>query len=342
MSDTRPIDMQALRIFLATAQDCSMSKAAERLGISQPAVSQSVRLLEESFGTPLLNRSARPLTLTAAGVALVNRGATLLDQAINLRGAVIEASKGIKPKLRLGLVDSFAATCGTPLVQHMLRGAAQLSVRTGLTPNLTEALVRRELDLVVSTRSLDIEGMANHLLLTEQFFVITPRGQGLACRSIGDLVQLSRQLPIVRFNVQSHLGEQVERALRRVGIQPARRLEVETADTLTSMVAGGIGWAITTPLCMLQGARSAAAVRLDFVPELNAQRQVYLHVREGEYGALGQETFELATAILDGHVREELKALHPSLPDLIELHPWEQSSAALPQGQLQNAGTDAL
>lgn len=123
-------------------------------------------------------------------------------------------------------------------------------------------------------------------------------------------------------SVQSHLGEQVERALRRAGINPARRLEVETADTLTTRVAGGIGRAIMTPLCLLQGARSAAAVRHDFVPELHAERQFYLHVRKGEYDELGKETFELAAPVLDGQVRSELKAIHPSLSGLIQLHPW--------------------
>jgi DNA-binding transcriptional LysR family regulator len=299
-----------------------MSKAADRLGITQSAVSQSVRLLEDNFGTPLFNRADRPLTLTPAGLALVNRAESLLDQAMNLRGAVIEASKGIKPSLRVGLVDSFAATCGTPLVQQLLRGAAQLSVRTGLTPHLAEAFARRELDLAISTRSLDLEGTANHLLLSEQFLVIAPKGQAPACRSVADIVSLSRQLPIIRFNVQSHLGEQVERTLRRMGISPSRRLEVETADTLTSMVAGGIGWAVTTPLCLLQGARSAGSVRMDFVPGLQAQRRLYLHVRKGEYDELGRQAFELAVAILDGQVRSELEGLAPALPGLIQLHPW--------------------
>ena len=168
--------------------------------------------------------------------------------------------------------------------------------------------------------------MANHLLMSEQFFVIAPRGHALVCRSASDLVKLSKQLPIVRFNVQSHLGEQVETALRRLGISPARRLEVETADTLTSMVAGGIGWAVTTPLCLLQGARSAGAVRQDFVPELNAQRKLYLHVRKGEYDELGKQAFELAGSILDGYVRSELKALNSSLPNLVQLHPWSPAT----------------
>lgn len=322
MQENRPIDMQALRVFVATAQDCNMSKAAERLGISQSAVSQSVRLLEEGFGTPLFNRSARPLTLTPAGIALLNRGKVLLDEALNLRGAVIEASQGIKPSLRVGLVDSFAATCGTPLVQHLLRNVAQLSVRTGLTPNLGEALSRRELDLVISSRSLDLDGVENHELLSERFFAIAPKQGAPVCRSVADLAALARALPIVRFNQQSHLGEQVQRALRRAGLNPPRRLEVDTADTLTSMVAGGIGWAITTPLCLLQGARSATAVRLDVLADLHAERKIFLHARKGEYGSLARETFDVVQQIVETRISNELRAINPLLPALIKSQAW--------------------
>jgi DNA-binding transcriptional LysR family regulator len=325
MQDNRPIDMQALRVFVATAEDCNMSKAAERLGISQPAVSQSIRLLEENFGAPLLNRSARPLTLTPAGIALLNRGRVLLEEALNLRGAVIEASQGIKPSLRIGLVDSFASTCGTPLVQQLLRTTTQLSVRTGLTPNLGEALARRELDLVISSRSLDLDGMANHALMSERFLAIAPKSSA-PVSSAADLAALARALPIVRFNQQSHLGEQVERALRRMRLSLPRRLEVDTADTLTSMVAGGIGWAITTPLCLLQGSRSASSVRHHVVTELTAERTVYLHARRGEYGSLAQDTFEVARLILEGQTLRELKAINPVLSKIIRIHPWSESA----------------
>jgi len=325
----RPIDMQALRIFLATAQDCNMSRAAVRLGISQSAVSQSVRLLEENFGAPLLNRASRPLTLTPAGVALAYRGRMLLEESLNLRGAVIEASRGIKPSLRLGLVDSFAATCGVPLVQQMLRDTAQLSVRTGLTPNLSEALVRRELDMVISSRPLDVDGMRNHLLMTEEFFVIapvadTPERAVPVCRTVADLPLLARALPIVRFNQQSHFGEQAERALRRLNLTLPRRLEVDTADTLTAMVAGGIGWAITTPLCLLQGAHFAHAVRHDVVAGLGAQRHLYLHARVGEFDALAEETFARIVEILRSRIADALAAIKPELSELIHLHPWSE------------------
>jgi len=314
----RPIDMQALRVFLATAQECNMSRAAVRLGISQSAVSQSVRLLEDSLGAPLLNRASRPLTLTPAGVALAHRGRVLLEENLNLRGAVIEASRGIQPSLRLGLVDSFAATCGTPLVQALLKDTAQLSVRTGLTPNLSECLLRHELDLVISSHPLDVDGMRNHCLLREQFFVIAPQDSAVApCRTAADMAALARALPVVRFNQQSHLGEQAERALRRLHIRLPRRLEVDTADTLTAMVAGGIGWAITTPLCLLQGGRAAHEVRCDIVAGLNAERHLYLHARAGEFDALARAVCTHVAAILHTRIAAALRAISPELCDLI-------------------------
>jgi DNA-binding transcriptional LysR family regulator len=265
------------------------------------------------------------LTVTPAGMALLNRGRALVNEALNLRGAVIEASQGIKPILRVGLVDSFAATCGTSLVQQLVRDTDELSVRTGLTPNLGEALVRRELDLAISSRSLDVEGMVNHLLLSERFFLITPSSTGVICHTSSDVEALARVLPIVRFNQQSHLGEQAERALRRMGLNLPRRLEVDTADTLTSMVAGGIGWAITTPLCLLQASRSASSVRHHLVPELNAERRIYLHARKGEYELLAKKTFLSACEIVSTQISTELGSINPSLSGLIQTYPWSHN-----------------
>ncbi|WP_156226344.1 LysR family transcriptional regulator [Herbaspirillum chlorophenolicum] len=323
MQDSRLIDMQALRIFVATAQDCNMSRTAKKLGISQSAVSQTIRMLEDSVGAPLLNRTVRPLTLTPAGIALFNRGRALLDDACNIRSAVLDASREAKPSLRIGLVDSFAATCGTHLVQQLLQVTNQLAVRTGLTPNLGEALARRELDLVISSRQLDLEEIQSQPLMSERFMLIAPPSAP-KCRVAADIATLEKALPIIRFNRQSHLGEQAERALRRIDVNPSHRLEVDTADTLTAMVAGGLGWAVTTPLCLLQGARSAAAVRVDVIEDLNEERTLYLHTRQGqgEYGVLGKEIFGLVQAILDSQVTGELREIDPALPAMTTIHSW--------------------
>ena len=67
MPSTKPLEMQMLRMFVTTAEEGSMSNAAKRLGVTQSAISQSIRHLEEHFGVVLLTRDRRPLALTPAG-----------------------------------------------------------------------------------------------------------------------------------------------------------------------------------------------------------------------------------------------------------------------------------
>ena len=120
MLPNKPIDMHAVQVFVAVAEEGSMSSAATKLGISQSGVSQIIRQLEEELGVVLVNRTTRPLALTPFGIALRNRGVVLSEEIANLKAQVVEAGRGIKPDLRIGLVDSFASTCGSVFTKNLL------------------------------------------------------------------------------------------------------------------------------------------------------------------------------------------------------------------------------
>lgn len=314
------LDMQTLQIFVTTAEERNMSNAARRLGLTQSAVSQSIRQLEDQFGVVLFNRERRPLTLTAAGLTLRNRGMVLLEDLNRLKAHVIDASKGIKPDVRVGLVDSFAGTCGPAFIKAMLNESTTLSVRTGLSPYHSEGLVGRDLDLVISTDPLaDLDGIERRRLLSEPFVVITPKEQTGAVRTPADLRALGEALPIVRFNRQSHIGAQIERYLRRIDVRIARRLEVDTADTLTSMVAGDIGWAITTPMCLLQAGEYARKVKLHFLSASTSGRSLYLVARRDEYSHLFDDVYAIAHSIVSTSLLQRLAQIHADLPKLIDI-----------------------
>lgn len=314
------LDMQTLQIFVTTAEERNMSNTARRLGLTQSAVSQSIRQLEDQFGVVLFNRERRPLTLTPAGLALRNRGVTLLEDMSRLKAHVIDASKGIKPDVRVGLVDSFAGTCGPEFIKAMLNQSTTLSIRTGLAPYHSEALVGRDLDIVVSTDPLsDLDGIERRRLLSEQFVVITPKHHSDAVRTPDDLRELGEALPIVRFNRQSHVGAQIERFLRRIDVRISRRLEVDTADTLASMVAGDIGWAITTPMCLLQAGEYARKVKLHFLSTSNTGRSLYLLARRDEYSHFFDEVYAIAHAIVSTSLLQRLAEIHAELPKLIDI-----------------------
>ncbi|MEX3936129.1 LysR substrate-binding domain-containing protein [Paraburkholderia phymatum] len=314
------LDMQTLQIFVTTAEERNMSSAARRLGLTQSAVSQSIRQLEDQFGVVLFNRERRPLTLTAAGLALRNRGMTLLEDMSRLKAHVIDASRGIKPDVRVGLVDSFAGTCGPAFIKAMLNESTTLSIRTGLTPFHSEALVGRDLDIVVSSDPLaDLDGIERRRLLSEQFVVIMPKQHKAAIRTPADLRELGEALPIVRFNRQSHIGAQIERYLRRIDVRIPRRLEVDTADTLTSLVAGDIGWAITTPMCLLQAGEYARKVKLHFLSASHTGRSLYLLARRDEYSHLFDEVYAIAHSIVSTSLLQRLAEIHAELPKLIDI-----------------------
>ncbi|MGH6609425.1 MAG: LysR family transcriptional regulator, partial [Burkholderiaceae bacterium] len=122
------LDLKVLKVFLTVADLANMTAAAKRLGLSQSAVSQAIRQLEDNVGAVLIDRERRPLMLTAAGVALRQRGGALVAEAETLYKSVREQAGGEAQMLRIGMVDSFAATIGPSLIKRLLSSAVHLHV----------------------------------------------------------------------------------------------------------------------------------------------------------------------------------------------------------------------
>ena len=314
------LDLPALEVFVAVAEDLSMSSAAARLGMTQSAVSQSVRQLEEQLGVVLFDRARRPLQLTAGAALLLNRSKALLAESAQIRSQMLEANLGIYPQVSIGLVDSFAATCGPTFIKRLIRKTARLAVRTGLTPFQGEQLMAREFDIVITTDACEwLEGKIDRCIFSEDFIVLTPKGAAATRYSREGLHELALAMPLIRFNSQSHLGAQVETLLRRLGVKAAPRLEVDTADTLVAMVAAGLGWAITTPCCLVQGMQHASMVRIGLLENIHASRSIYLVGRVGEHEKLFREAYRAALFAVRETLLPAISGLAPGAGGLVRL-----------------------
>lgn len=314
------LDLQALEVFVATAEERSMSAAAARLGLTQSSVSQVVRQLEDQLGIVLFDRKRRPLHLTAAALLLLNRGKLLLADSLQLRSEVLEADLGIAPEVTIGLVDSFAATCGPTFIKHLLEKTVRLAVRTGLTPFQGEHLFARDLDLVVTTDNFEwLEQKVDRRIFSEQFIVLTSNRVRAKSYTRESLRTLSSSTPLIRFNSQSHLGAQVETLLRRLGITAPFRLEVDTADTLVAMVAAGLGWAITTPTCLVQGMQHVRSVQIGLLEDIPSSRSLYLVGRAREHEKLFEVCYRAAVDSVRSTLIPTLAGLAPETAGLVEL-----------------------
>ena len=270
------MNLRSIHTLVAVVEAGSITQAAEHLGSSQPAVSMALRELEDELGVVLIDRGARPLRPTHAGLALYHRATRLVADVEALATAVRSAAAEKVASLRVGLV----VPCAPAMVRRLQQMAREVEIRTGLTPDLLKALVAHDLDVVITSNAAEeIEGIDRRTLVREPFVAVLPAARN--ARS-SDLAALAAELPLVRYTARSAIGTSIERYLRRHGIESAHRFEFDSSETVLTTVQAGLGWTITTPLCIAQARNEIGRFRIVALPH-PAWRQLYVLYRRDEF-----------------------------------------------------------
>jgi len=141
-----------LRSFLVVSQSESIRAAADRLNISAPALSRQIQLLERSYGTPLLVRSA-------GGIALTNEGEALRDEAMRWTEADTKLTHKLRQKgsaegfhLRMGVMEGLVPTLVQPLLERLedIYGLVELELTVGTTRDIIDRAEALDLDVIVA------------------------------------------------------------------------------------------------------------------------------------------------------------------------------------------------
>tara|TARA_R110002051_G_scaffold316835_1_gene397052 strand:- start:49064 stop:50011 length:948 start_codon:yes stop_codon:yes gene_type:complete len=309
-----------LEIAVTVIAEGSMSAAAERLELTQSAVSQAMKRAEAQFGATLIHRDCRPYVSTKAGQMLAQEMPLLqqrIEQAIEkVRGA---AATPERFDLRLGMIDTFAATVGPLLLRDLIDGALalQLSALSGLAPAQADAMKQHSIDAAVTSETLrDATNLDRFPLYREPFLLVCPIGdvdkiKGL---SLADILAKNR---LIHYSARSHMGRQVDRHLQRVGLEQQRVLAFDTSDSLLAMVGRSVGVAISTPLGVLQGGLHRDTIAVLPLPGPGFSREIALYVRRGELTTLGPRIAEIARDIIRSTI----------LPQIITQFDWLEDQA---------------
>ncbi|MBK4738614.1 LysR family transcriptional regulator [Noviherbaspirillum pedocola] len=308
-----PFDLHALQAFVAVCESGSMMEAARLLGVTQSAVSQLIKSLEAQSGIVFLDREFRPSRPTRAGRVMLKLSNELLDHARRVSTKMADMSRVEEIQIRLGCVDSFAATVGPSLVKAISGTSRQITMWSGLTPMLSEQIQGRELDLAIVTEtSISDPRIRQQAVLSEAFVAAVPK---LRKKQMPNLLQILQALPLIRYTPRSVIGQQVDRYLRHIDVNSSRRFEFDATDPMLSMVASGIGWAVTTPLCLWQARHYLREVSVVSLPESNiGRREFYLLSRENEWASLSSEIAQLTRQVLD---QQTIPEIRKALPDLL-------------------------
>jgi len=288
----------------------SMTVAARVLGTTQSAVSRSVQQLERRLGAALLDRETRPLRPTPAGEVLLEHATRLLTSAATAALAVRAVGESAAPHLRLGLVDSFAGTLGPELITCLRREADEVRVWSGLSRQLADGLRERELDILITADPLEeMMDLRVEQVFREPFVLALPR---TTTTPESDLARLAACMPLVRYSLRSVTGRQVERYLRSLRLEPPRRMEFDGSESVVAMVQEGLGWALTTPLCLLQGRADFARLSLHPLPPGAPRRGLFLVCRAGEAEASFERVAVIVRRLLRRLLRTTLRPVFTS------------------------------
>ena len=266
------ISLWGIEIFVAAAEEGSISAAARRLGVSPSAVSQQLSGLETALAATLLDRSGRPMQVTPAGAMFRRHAQTILNAASEARAELAMADLAGMTTLRLGVIEDFDSDVTPHLLSQLSRDlkGCRFLLETGASHRLLDQLEARALDVVVAADAeADDDWCEVHPLMTEPFVAVTPPGARI------------EDLPLVLYTARHLMGRQIAAHLSRQGMKPAHRFELDSYAAILAMVVGGEGWAILTPLALHQARAFRPKVEVRPLPFAPLSRTLSLSARAG-------------------------------------------------------------
>jgi len=311
------LSLRLLEIFVSVAQDGSMSAAAERLSLTQAAVSQSILSLEGVIGTQLFDRSIRPLALTLAGTRALREARAIVGHSRALLEVGRNAGSARMPLLRIGMLNSFATTAGAFVLDQLRDLADEWTVVSGFHATTYAALQDRISDVIITTDESPVpEDIVALPLFSEPFMVAVPsayRGR------TGDLLALGKKLEFIHYGRDVHMSGTIHRYLESLGARPSRRYQFDTTDAALHMVSGGFGWTIVSPLILLKSPSLLDAIRIVRLKDPGIGRHFVVAMRKGDSPGVAERIRAAVLDTLDEVVLPRLKGMLPALADTVRV-----------------------
>lgn len=242
------MELRHLRYFRAVGEELHFGRAAERLHIAQPPLSQQIRQLERELGVPLLTRTTRSVELTAAGEAYLQRAVEILDAVDEAGTQARRIAAGVEGRLAIGCVGSATYSLLPQLVRALGESlpGVEVSVRGEmLAPAQIEALRSGAIDLALLRPPVLEDGIVTETVRRDRLLVAMPADHRLADRAEVGVRDLRDEDFVVHAgHGRSVMSNLVAAICADAGFSPRIRQEVSETSTLVTLVAAGLGIAI--------------------------------------------------------------------------------------------------
>lgn len=243
------LELRQLRYFVAVAEEKHFGRAAERLHMTQPPLSQTIQALEEMLGTPLFARTKRSVSLTPAGLALLPEAQRLLQQAAALPDLARRAASGASGLLSLAFISTADYSILPPLLQRFRARypQVQIDLREATTDVQLEDLMQGKIDagLLLPPLTDKAGAVLDYLpVLSEPLVAALPVGAVRGKQAIA--LKAVRELPLIIFprRIAPAFHDTILSCFRDAGVTPHIGQEAIQMQTIVGLVSAGMGMAL--------------------------------------------------------------------------------------------------
>jgi len=238
------MELYQLRYLVAVAEVGNFTRAAEKLFITQPTLSQQVINLEEELGHKLFHRLGRKAVLTEAGTIFMERARRILFEADNARKE-LQDDPSLERHIHVGAIPTVAPYLIPPLIARcrQVHPNLQISVREDFRPQLVRGVLEGELDLAITAQPVINRQVAVETLMSEPLLLVVAKENPLANQKLVTPSDLGSETFVLLGNASS-VAEQVQNFCGDNHIEPRVGFRCAQVSTVKSLVAIGAGVSI--------------------------------------------------------------------------------------------------
>lgn len=242
------MELRHLRYFIMVAEERHFTRAAARLNMQQPPLSQQIRALEQELGFDLFKRHPKGVDLTAGGLVFLEEAQAILARVEHGALKASRVAQGIEGTLAIGFTSSAAAHALIPRIIRAYRErypAVELSINEGSARELTEDAIEKRIDVDILRAPVSThQSLTFHRLLNEEMLLVLPTGHPLlatADSAIPIAALKDERFILVRRPGAPGMYANLITACQNAGFEPKIAFEVERMLTNVSLVAAGEG-----------------------------------------------------------------------------------------------------
>ena len=281
------LDLQILRAFVLAAREGSVSRAAERLHLTQPAVSLQLKRLAQETGLQLFTRTPHGLALTADGVAMLPQAERVLAAVGDLQQAARNLQGTVRGALRIGTILDPEFTRLGVFLRELVESAPQIEteLRHGMSGTVLAQVLRGELDVGFHLDADDGDAvtpapLAARTLTRFTYRVVAPAGWGP--QVLGRDWKALAALPWLATPPESAHHRLLDKVFGPLGLSPRRVALVDQEASMLDLLKSGVGLSLLRDSIAIRESQSHGLVMADRVQLDCALRFVSLAARRNE------------------------------------------------------------